>query len=50
MNNEQIKIGYRLPELTLVDSPLMDDKELAPLKSHDWLKQENENLDNIVQV
>jgi hypothetical protein len=39
-----------LPELTLVDNPLMDDKEAIPLKSHDWLKQENENADNIVQV
>jgi len=42
------QIGQRLPEFTLVDSPLMDDKVLAPLKSQDWLKQENDSLYNIV--
>jgi transposase len=43
-------IGQRLPEFTLVDSPLMDDKEETPLKSHDWLNQENNNMYNFVQV
>ena len=33
-------IGQRLSEFTLVDSPLMDDKEEIPLKSQDWLMQE----------
>jgi putative transposase len=36
-------IGQRLPEFTLVDNPLMDDKEEIPLKSNDWLKQEEKN-------
>ena len=35
------KIRLSSPKFTLVDSPLMDDKERqVPLKSHDWLKQE----------
>jgi len=37
------KIGQRLPEFTLVDNPLMDDKEEIPLKSNDWMKQEEKN-------
>jgi putative transposase len=36
-------IGQRLPEFTLVDNPLMDDKEEIPLKSNDWLKQEEKS-------
>jgi len=39
-------IGQRMSELTLVDNPLMDDKEAIPLRSNDWLKQENVNLHN----
>lgn len=37
-------IGIRSAEFTLVDNPLMDDKaeQALPLKSHDWLKQEDE--------
>ena len=34
------QIGSRTAELTLVESPLMDDKEAIPLKSNDSLKQE----------
>lgn len=37
------KIGQRLPEFTLVDNPLMDDKEEIPLKSNDWMKQEEKS-------
>lgn len=37
------KIGQRLPEYTLVDNPLMDDKEEIPLKSNDWLMQEEKS-------
>lgn len=33
-------IGHRLSEFTLVDNPTMDDKEVIPLKSSGWLKQE----------
>jgi putative transposase len=47
---DENNIGQRLPEFTLVDSPLMDDKEETPLKSHDWLNQENDNMYNFVQV
>lgn len=36
----KIIIGQRLPELTLADYPLMDDKVEMPLKSNDRLKQE----------
>ena len=36
--NEQI--GTRYPEFTLVDNPTMDDKVAIPLKSSDWLIQE----------
>ena len=37
-------IGIRSAELTLVDNPPMDDKELkVPLKSSGWLKQEIQN-------
>ena len=43
-------IGQRLPEFTLVDNPTMDDKEEIPLKSSGWMKQENDNLYNFVQV
>ena len=46
--NEQI--GHRLPEFTLVDLPLMDDKVEIPLKSNVRLKQENDGLCNFVQV
>jgi predicted NAD-dependent protein-ADP-ribosyltransferase YbiA (DUF1768 family) len=28
----------------------MDDKDESPLKSNDWMKQEDVNLNNIVQV
>ena len=34
------QIGHRLPEFTLVDLPLMDDKVAIPLKSNVRLKQE----------
>lgn len=37
------KVGQRLPEFTLVDNPLMDDKEEIPLKSNDWMKQEGKS-------
>jgi putative transposase len=37
------KIGQRLPEFTLVDNPLMDDKEEILLKSNDWMKQEEKS-------
>jgi putative transposase len=37
------KIGQSLPEFTLVDNPLMDDKEEIPLKSNDWMKQEEKS-------
>jgi hypothetical protein len=43
----QVKhIGQRMSELTLVNNPLMDDKEAILLRSNDWLKQENMNLHN----
>lgn len=35
------QIGIRSAKLTLVDNPLIDDKEFIPLKSHDWLNQED---------
>lgn len=39
-------VGSRTPEITLVDYPLMDDKESlrTPLKSNGRLKQENHNV------
>ena len=43
-------IGQRLPEFTLVDNPTMDDKVVTPLKSSGWMKQENDDLYNFVQV
>ena len=43
-------IGQRLSEFTLVDNPTMDDKEFTPLKSSGWMKQENDDLCNFVQV
>lgn len=44
IRNEGLRIiGQRLSEFTLVDCPLMDDKEEIPLKSHDWLKQEEKS-------
>ena len=39
-----LKLGQRLPEVTLVDCPLMDDKAEMPLKSNDRSKQEESNL------
>ena len=36
-------LGVRSTELTLVDSPLMDDKVEIPLKSNDRLKQEDKS-------
>ena len=39
-----LKLGQRLPEVTLVDCPLMDDKAEMPLKSNDRSKQEELNL------
>lgn len=36
----EILVGNRIPELTLVENPLMDDKVVTPLKSNDSLKQE----------
>ena len=36
----RILVGSRIPELTLVENPLMDDKVATPLKSNDSLKQE----------
>jgi putative transposase len=36
------KIGQRLSEYTLVDLPIMDDKEFTPLKSKVRVKQEDE--------
>ncbi len=50
LNLNKKQIGYRLPELTLVDNPTMDDKEATPLKSSGWKKQEDEGLCNFVQV
>lgn len=37
-------LGQRLPEVTLVDCPLTDDKAEMPLKSNDRSKQEESNL------
>ena len=34
------QIGQRLSEFTLEDNPTMDDKEVIPLKSSGWLRQE----------
>lgn len=36
----EILVGNRIPELTLVENPTMDDKVVTPLKSSDSLKQE----------
>jgi putative transposase len=45
IENEGVKIynkqiGQRLSEFTLEDNPTMDDKEVIPLKSSGWLRQE----------
>lgn len=37
-------IGIRCPEFTLVDYPLMDDRQVTDLRSNDRLKQEESNL------
>jgi putative transposase len=37
-------IGIRYPEFTLVDYPLMDDRQETDLRSNDRLKQEESNL------
>jgi len=44
--NKEIKIGQRLPELTLADYPLMDEHQETDLRSYDRMKQEI-NLKNI---
>ena len=50
-NDLPLTVGQRLPELTLVDLPLMDDPTgNSLLKSNVRLKQENDDLYNFVQV
>ena len=36
----EILVGNRIPELTLVENPLMDERSVMNLKSNDSLKQE----------
>ncbi len=44
-------VGQRLSEFTLVDNPTMDDPTgNSLLKSSGWMKQENDDLCNFVQV
>ena len=35
-----VLVGNRIPELTLVENPLMDERSVMNLKSNDSLKQE----------
>ena len=50
-NDLPLTVGQRLPELTLVDLPLMDDPTgNSLLKSNVRMKQENDDLYNFVQV
>jgi len=43
---KRILIGMHYPKFTLVDCPLMDDKEVIPLKSYDRMKQEEIIFEN----